>query len=189
MKKVTGLLLFLCLLLTMSVVAAAPAQDSVKQVVIVPYINSTEEEKDYIGQTINEKFKEQFSNAKYQTIAESVVQPILAANSFDVTNKELPEADLMMKLAKETDADYVIAMEVLHFINSRHASYFSTSAKSEVKLRYKIYSKATNKVTALQATGKGNNKVTSIGVPGIGTAMKRGIIQAMDEAFLKIEKL
>ncbi|CVK20900.1 hypothetical protein [Sporomusa sphaeroides] len=80
-------------------------------------------------------------------------------------------------------------MEILHFINSRHVTFFSTSTKSEVKLRYKVFSKANDKVTTFQVLGKGNNKVTSIGVPGIGTAMKRGIDEAMDEAFVKIEKL
>lgn len=192
MKKSMGLLIFLCILLTMSVVAAAPdleTKSSQKQVFIVPYVNSTEESKDYVGQTIDEKFKEQFSNEKYQIVSAEIVHPLLAANNFDVSNKELPENEVIMKFAKETDADYVVAMEVIHFINSRHASYFSTSAKSEVKLRYKVYSKATNRITALQVTGKGNNKVTSIGVPGIGTAMKRGLTQAMDEAFVKIQTL
>lgn len=193
MKKVTlSLFVVLCLLLTMGVAgaAASPETSSLsKQVLIVPFINSTEEKKDYIGETVQEKFMQQFSNEKFQTVPAAKVQSVLTASQYDPSNMELPESDLMEKLAREADADYVVAMEIVHFMNSRHASFFSTSAKSEVKLRYKVYSKATNKTTAFQVTGKGNNKVTSIGVPGIGTAMKRGIMEAMDEAFLKIEKL
>lgn len=193
MKKVAvSLMMVLCLLLTMGVAgaAASPETNSLsKQVLIVPFINSTEETKDYIGETVNEKFAQQFANEKYQTISADKVQEALAANQYDPSNKELPESNVMEKLARETGADYVIAMEIVHFMNSRHASFFSTSAKSEVKLRYKVYSKESNRTTSFQVTGKGNNKVTSIGVPGIGTAMKRGIMEAMDEAFIKIEKL
>lgn len=193
MKKVTlSLIMVFCLLLTMGVAgaAASPETSSLsKQVLIVPFINSTEEKKDYIGETVQEKFMQQFANEKFQTVPADKVQEILTANQYDPSNMELPENSLLEKLAREADADYVIAMEIVHFMNSRHASFFSTSAKSEVKLRYKVYAKATNKTTAFQVTGKGNNKVTSIGVPGIGTAMKRGIMEAMDEAFLKIEKL
>lgn len=193
MKKVTlSLIMVFCLLLTMGVAgaAASPETSSLsKQVLIVPFINSTEEKKDYIGETVREKFMQQFSNEKFQTVPADKVQGVLTASQYDPSNMELPESDLMEKLAREADADYVIAMEIVHFMNSRHASFFSTSAKSEVKLRYKVYSKANNKTTSFQVTGKGNNKVTSIGVPGIGTAMKRGIMEAMDEAFLKIEKL
>lgn len=184
--------MLLCLVLTMSVAGAEPNTEAAsmqKQVVIVPFINSTEETKDYIDETVQAKFTEQFSNTMYQTIPAEKVQPLLTAYQFDASNKELPDNELMSKLAQETNADYVIAMEVVHFINSRHASFFSTSAKSEVKLRYKVYSKATNKVIAFQTAGKGNNKVTSIGVPGIGTAMKRGLDQAMDEGYIKIQKL
>jgi len=170
--------------------AASPETNTLsKQVLIIPFINSTEETKDYIGETVNEKFMQQFANEKYQTISAEKMQAALTANQYDPSNKELPESNVMEKLAREADVDYVIAMEIVHFMNSRHASFFSTSAKSEVKLRYKVYSKAANKTIAFQVTGKGNNKVTSIGVPGIGTAMKRGIMEAMDEAFIKIEKL
>ena len=193
MKKfMVSFIMLLCLLLTMSIVGAAPNPEEVssqKQVVIIPFINSTEETKDYIGKTVEAKFAEQFSNAKYQTAAQETVNASLSANKFDASNLELPEKDLMIKVANETNADYVIAMEIVQFINSRHASYFSTSAKSEVKLRYKVYSKATNQVTTFQTVGKGNNKVTSIGIPGIGEAMRRGLVEAMDEGFIKIEKL
>lgn len=193
MKKVTmSLIMVLCLLFTMGIAGAAASPETntlSKQVLIIPFINSTEETKDYIGETVNEKFMQQFANEKYQTISAEKMQAALTANQYDPSNKELPESNVMEKLAREADVDYVIAMEIVHFMNSRHASFFSTSAKSEVKLRYKVYSKAANKTTAFQVTGKGNNKVTSIGVPGIGTAMKRGIMEAMDEAFLKIEKL
>lgn len=193
MKKVTmSLIMVLCLLFTMGIAGAAASPETntlSKQVLIIPFINSTEETKDYIGETVNEKFMQQFANEKYQTISAEKMQAALTANQYDPSNKELPESNVMEKLAREADVDYVIAMEIVHFMNSRHASFFSTSAKSEVKLRYKVYSKAANKTTAFQVTGKGNNKVTSIGVPGIGTAMKRGIMEAMDEAFIKIEKL
>ncbi|HAQ40715.1 hypothetical protein [Anaerospora sp.] len=193
MKKVTmSLIMVLCLLFTMGIAGAAASPETntlSKQVLIIPFINSTEETKDYIGETVNEKFMQQFANEKYQTISAEKMQAALTANQYDPSNKELPESNVMEKLAREADVDYVIAMEIVHFMNSRHASFFSTSAKSEVKLRYKVYSKAANKTIAFQVTGKGNNKVTSIGVPGIGTAMKRGIMEAMDEAFIKIEKL
>ncbi|MEG6586625.1 hypothetical protein [Dendrosporobacter sp. 1207_IL3150] len=186
MRKTMALFIFIFSLVIMNVAGASP---NAKQVVLVPYINSTEETKEYIGEAVNEKLKEQFSNEKYQTISGENIQALLVNNGFDVSNNVLPENELMAVLAKETGADYVIAMEIVHFMNSRHVSYFSTSAKSEVKLKYKIYTTATNKVTTLQTMGKGNNKVTSIGIPGIGTAMKRGIAQAMDEAFVKIQQL
>lgn len=191
MRKVA---LVLVLMFAVSIMSAAganpiPAENAAKQVVLVPFINSTEEEKDYIAETVQEKYKEQFSNVKYQTVGGDTVTQLLTDNHFDPANKELPDNELLIKIGQETGADYVVAMEIMHFINSRHVAYFSTSAKSEVKMRYKVYAKSTNRVTAFQVTGKGNNKVTSIGVPGIGTAMKRGIAQAMDEAYLKIDKL
>lgn len=186
----TVLLFFMFAVSVGSVSANPPATEaSVKQVLILPHLNSTAETKDYIGETVQEKFTQQFANEKYQTVPAEKVQSILSANQYDPSNLELPDNELMRRLAQETGADYVIAMEIVHFMNSRHASFFSTSAKSEVKLRYKVYSKGADKITAFQTTGKGNNKVTSIGVPGIGTAMKRGITEAMDEALVKIEKL
>ncbi len=194
MKKVMlCLMILLCSMFAVSIASAAAdpmaTESVVKQVLILPHINSTEETKDYIGETVKEKFTQQFTNENYQIVPAEKVQSILATNQFDPSNKELPENNLMAKLSQETGADYVVAMEIVHFMNSRHVSFFSTSAKSEVKLRYKIYAKDSDKVTTFQTTGKGNNKVTSIGVPGIGTAMKRGITEAMDEAFAKIEKL
>ncbi|QDR82612.1 hypothetical protein [Sporomusa termitida] len=192
-KLMLCLLIMLCFMFAVSVGSASansPATEaSVKQVLILPHINSTEETKEYIGETVQENFTQQFANEKYQTVPADKVQSILSADQYDPSNLELPDNELMRKLAQATGADYVIAMEIVHFMNSRHASFFSTSAKSEVKIRYKVYSKGADKITTFQTTGKGNNKVTSIGVPGIGTAMKRGITEAMEAAFVKIEKL
>lgn len=83
MRKITiGFIMLLCLVLTMSVAGAEPNTEAAsmqKQVVIVPFINSTEETKDYIDETVQAKFTEQFSNTMYQTIPAEKVQPLLTA--------------------------------------------------------------------------------------------------------------
>lgn len=56
-----------------------------------------------------------------------------------LTWNELPEKDVFATVAKETNTDYVIAMEISNLIKTRHMSFFSTKAEIKAKLKYNFY--------------------------------------------------
>lgn len=189
MKKIF-IITILCLIV-MSMTAIVSAEESVNpqkttyNIAIIPYINSTEETKGYIKEIIDGKYTAQYSNSNFQMIPLIDVQKALNNVGYDISNKELPEKDILASVAKETNADYIIAMEISQLITTRHLSYFQSKVVTKAKLRYKFYNVEKDKLVSFQVTGLSENK-TVFGDVGYKSPITKALNQAMDEANVKI---
>ena len=190
MKKV---LLFLCLfLVSMTTVfaesAEVPVQVSEKKytIAVIPYLNTTEEKAGYINDVIQTKYNDEFSKTKFTVIPEADVLTALNKAGYDVSNMELPEKGVLASVAKETNADYVVAMEISQRITTRHMSFFSTKAETKAKLRYKFYDLSKDKLVILQTTGDSENTATLIGNVGYKAPITNALNKAMDAGYVKI---
>jgi hypothetical protein len=153
---------------------------------IVPYINSTEEKKGYIQEIVDGKYSEHYSNKNFQVIPLEEVQKALNSTGYDISNQELAEKDILASVAKETNADYVIAMEISQLITTRHMSFFQAKVVTKAKLRYKFYNAEKDKVASFQVTGLSENK-TVFGDVGYKDPITKALNQAMDDANEKIK--
>ena len=153
---------------------------------IVPYINSTEEKKGYIQEIVDGKYSEHYSNKNFQIIPLEEVQKALNSTGYDVSNQELAEKDILASVAKQTNADYVIAMEISQLITTRHMSFFQAKVVTKAKLRYKFYNAEKDKVASFQVTGLSENK-TVFGDVGYKDPITKALNQAMDDANEKIK--
>jgi len=189
MKK-SFIITILCLVV-LAITAIVSAQEAVNpqtityNIAIIPYINSTEETQGYIHETIDSKYTEQYSNGNFKMIPLVDVQKALNSTGYDLSNKELAEKDILASVAKQTKADYIIAMEVSQLITTRHMSFFQAEVVTKAKLRYKIYNAEKDKVVSFQVTGLSENK-TIFGNVGFKDPITKALNQAMDEANVKI---
>lgn len=94
---------------------------------------------------VKKKFDARFNDKKYFVIPQTGVTEALAKYGYDPKMMELADKETMIDVAKSTQADVVVAMEIVMFNNHRSSSMFSTSAKSEVKLKFRTYESSTNK--------------------------------------------
>lgn len=190
MKKMSAIIVFCFLLASMSITFAqesspVPTQKGTYTVAIIPYINATEEKQDYIKETIDSKYTEQFSNDKFHLASAVDIQKVLSSTGFDASNMELPEKDVMASVAKQTNADYVIAMELSQLITTRHMSFFQAKVVTKTKLRYKFYNAKQDKIIPFQTTGISENKTVFGGV-GFKDPIVKALNEAMDNANIKI---
>lgn len=160
----------------------AAAQPSIA---IIPYINSTEENKGYIEEIITSKYTEQYTNKNFQLVPLIDTQKALNSAGYNTSNMELADKDILASVAKNTKADYVIAMEISQLITTRHLSFFQTKVVTKAKLRYKFYNAAQDKVVSFQTLGSSENK-TSFGDVGYKDPITKALTQAMDDANEKI---
>jgi len=188
MKKLAIITILCLFVISMSMTAFA--QEAInpqksEKVAIIPYINSTEENKGYIQEVIDSKYTEQYSNNNFQIIPLVDVQKALNNAGYDASNKELPDKDVLASVAKTTNADYVIAMEISQLITTRHMSFFQTKVVTKAKLRYKFYNAEQDKVISFQVTGLSENK-TVFGDVGYKDPISKALNEAMDNANEKI---
>lgn len=194
MKKISILAILCLFVISMgTTVFAEVTVDSQKtevvttqpSIAIIPYINSTEEKKGYIEEIINSKYTEQYSNKNFQLIPLIDVQKALNNAGYNASNMELPDKDILASVAKNANADYVIAMEISQLITTRHLSFFQTKVVTKAKLRYKFYNAKQDKIVSFQAIGSSENK-TSFGDVGYKDPITKALNQAMDDANEKI---
>ena len=185
MKKIL-LLLSLLILSTTSSFAAESISAKTPTIAIIPYVNTTEETKDYVKTTIETNFATEFPKDKFIVVSDVDIQKALNASGYDSSNMELPEKDMMSAVAKATNADYVLAMEIDQLISSRHISFFSTKVETKAKLKYKFYNTAQDKATPFQTTGDFENSATLIGDVGYKEPITKSLNKAMDAAYNKI---
>ncbi len=113
------------------------------------------------------------------------VQKALNNAGYNTSNVELPDKDILASVAKNTNADYIIAMEVSQLITTRHLSFFQTKVVTKAKLRYKFYDAKQDKAVSFQTIGSSENK-TSFGDIGYKDPITKALNQAMDDANEKI---
>jgi len=187
MKKV---LLFLLLFLLSTTTVFAESTPTVTQknytVAIIPYLNTTEETKDFVSDVVQAKYAEEFTTKSFNIVAAVDVQKALHTAGYDVSNMELPEKDVFAAVAKETKADYVIAMEITNLISTRHMSFFSTKVETKAKLKYKFYNTSQDKLTAFQTTGDSENVATLVGNVGYKAPITAALNKAMNSGYDKI---
>lgn len=189
LKKV---LFLVCLFLLSAVPAFAFTPSIVSEptktstIAIIPYINTTEETKDYVKDIIESNFSTEFPAEKFNVVPTVDVQKALNTSGYDATNMELPEKDVMSAVAKATNADYVIAMELSQLISTRHMAFFSTKVETKAKLKYKFYNTSQDKLTPFQTTGNFENTATLIGDVGYKEPITKAINKAMTDAYNKI---
>jgi len=193
MKKI--LLLLVVFLLSMTTVFAQPGTsllaepsqtpDKEYTIAIIQYINTTEEKQGYINEVIQSKYTNGFPSKNLKIISAAEVQIALNNAGYDVSNNVLPEKDVLVAVAKETKADYVVAMELSQLITTKHVSFFSIKAETKTKLNYKFYNTSKDKLTAFQTTGNSENS-SSFGGIGYKTPITDALSKAMDAANIKI---
>jgi len=185
MKKV---LILLCLLVLSTTTSFASESTLAKTptIAIIPYVNTTEETKAYVKETIETNFATEFPKEKFIIVSGVDIQKALNASGYDSSNMELPEKDMMSAVAKATNADYVLAMEINQLISSRHISFFATKVETKAKLKYKFYNTAQDKAMPFQTTGDFENSATLIGDVGYKEPITKSLNKAMDAAYNKI---
>lgn len=161
------------------VIAAKPS------IAVIPYFNSTEETKGYVQEVVDSKYGEQYFNKNFKVLPLIEVQQSLNNAGYDVSNKELPEKDILASVAKNTNADYVVAMEISQLITTRHLSFFQTKVVTKTKLRYKFYNAKNDKLISFQTVGSSENK-TSFGDVGYRDPITKALNQALDDGNEKI---
>lgn len=192
MKKLSILAAFCLTLFVIASVAFAEESiaypetvQSKHNVAIIPYINSSEEKKGYVQEVIDQKYTEQYDNKNFNLIPLVEVQKALNTAGYDNSNMELPDKDVLASVARDTNAKYVIAMEISQLITTRHISFFQSKVVTKAKLRYKFYNAEKDKAIAFQTTGLSENK-TVFGDVGYRDPITKALNQAMDEANEKI---
>jgi hypothetical protein len=199
MKKISIITVLLLFLISMSgavfaekIISSQETETNVKStpksfsnIAIIPYINATEEKKGYIQEIVDSKYTEQFSNKNFQMVPLINVQKALNNAGYDVSNMELPDKEILASVAKETNADYVIAMEISQLITTKHMSMFQLKVVTKAKLRYKFYNAEQDKAVSFQTTGISENK-TVFGDVGYKDPITKALNQAMESANEKI---
>lgn len=186
MKKILLIMTMLIACLS-SMAAAAPADGNSQKIAVVPYIDNSEQNKDYIKTTVDEYYTNYWATQGYVLVDPVTVQQALDNAGFDASNKIAPEKDIMADVAKATGADFVIAMEIENINASRHVSMFSTKVRVSTKIRYNFYSATKNRMTPFQTTGECNNKAVMVGDVGYKAPIVKALHQAMDAGNLKIK--
>ena len=193
MKKI--LLLLVLFLLSMTTVFAQPDTSPLTEppqtlekeytIAVIQYINTTEEKQGYIDEVIQTKYTNGFPAKKIKIVPAAEVQIALNNAGYDVSNRVLPEKDVFVAVAKETKADYVVAMELSQLITTKHMSFFSIKAETKTKLNYKLYNTGKDKLTAFQTTGDSENS-SAFGGVGYKAPIMDALSKAMDAANTKI---
>lgn len=182
MKKV---FLMVLALLMMSSVAFAAAQ----KIAVVPYLDTVEQNKEYIGETIDEGYTNRFAELGLTVVPKAAVEKALDNAGYDVSNQMLPDKDILAAVAGETGADYVVALELADLKSSRHMSYFSSKVSTTTKLKYHFYRADTGKMTAFQTTASNNNKAVMVGMRSYKSSIEAALAEALEKGNDKIKSI
>jgi len=185
-KTILFLVLFLISMTTVFAESPPAATQRSYTIAIIPYVNTTEETKDFVKDVVQSKYAEEFTAKNFSVVSDADVQKALSTAGYDVSNMELPEKDVFATVAKETNADYVIAMEISNLISTRHMSFFSTKVETKAKLKYKFYNTSQDKITTFQTMGDSENVATLIGNVGYKAPITDALNKAMDAGYAKI---
>lgn len=157
-----------------------------QKIAIVPYLDTSEQDKDYVPGIIDANYTNYFSTIKGITVVpQSEVKKALDNYGYDVSNMVLPDKDAMSEVAKATNADYVVAAEIVQMDAIRHMSFFQAKISVNAKMKYHFYNAKTNIMTPFQTTGSSDN-ATVFGGVGFKAPIEVSLNQAMSKANEKI---
>jgi len=148
----------------------------------IPYLNTAEGTKYFVKDVVQSKYTEEFTAKTFSIVSDADIQKTLSTADYDVSNMELPEKDVFATVAKETNTDYVITMEISNLIKTRHMSFFSTKAEIKAKLKYKFYNTSQDKITTFQAMGDSENI-------GYKAPITNALNKSMDTGYAKIANI
>lgn len=190
MKKIM-FLVFALLLVNCSVAMASASsravsgQQSVK-IAVLPYLDTSEQDKDYVPAIIDEGYTTYFSSLPgVMVVPAADTQAALKAAGYDTSDMVLPGKETMAAVAKATGADYVVAMELSSLNAIRHESFFQYKISVNVKLEYHFYSAKKDTMMPFKTTGAKDN-ATVLGNVGFKAPIKASLQQAMQKANDKI---
>lgn len=163
-------------------VAAEPIR-----VAVVPYINSSGENRSVVDETISSKLEAYFQTGNYILVPASEVANFLASSGYDTTPMLLPEKEVLAALADATGANAVLAMDFARIQVNRRYSWFNAYTTGSVSIYVKALSIPTSNFVSLRIEKQERLKASRFG-PGIRekVALGAGIESAMDEMFAKL---
>lgn len=154
-------------------------------IAVIPYVNASEEHKGYVDETVTADYTNYFSNAGYTVVPTADITTALDKSGYNSDNEELPEKDQLASIAKDTKADYVVAMMIDELHASRHDSFFQTKVTAKTKLSYVIYSSKSDKVYRFKSTSSDDNK-TSFGGVGFKSPIVNVLTRSMEQSNSKL---
>lgn len=192
MKKwIIVVLSLLSIMLVCNVCAAsdynAAQSNEGETIAVIPYINTSEEKKDYVKQTVDAGYTDFFYDLGLGIIDPVAVRTALDNAGYDESNQMLPDKDMMAKVGNRLGADYVVAMEVNTIDARRHWSFFATKIRTNAKLKYHFYNTRTNQLTAFQTSADDNNRAVLVGDVGSRSGIVDTLNTCLRKANLKIQ--
>lgn len=160
-----------------------------KKMLVVPYVDMSEERKSYVRKTVASKYEKYFAEAGFVVTSAEEMKKAFEEVGFDTTDKVLPDKDIMAGMADVSGVDYVVAAELSDVDASRHSSRFARKIHATCKLKYHFYQVKNNKYSVFQVTGEDTNKAVVVGNVGYKDPIEAAIRKAMDAANSKINTL
>lgn len=148
-------------------------------------MNASEEHKGYVADTVATDYTNYFATMGYTIVSQDMVSKSLENAGYSSDNEELPEKEQMAAVAKDTKADYVVAMIIDELHASRHESFFQTKVTVKTKLSYAVYSAKADKIYKFKSTSSDDNK-TSFGGVGYKTPIVNVLTNSMEQSNSKI---
>ncbi|EGO63948.1 hypothetical protein [Acetonema longum] len=189
MHRISGLQLVVVAALFFFSFFAVPGTVSASiKVAIIPYINSSAEERSVVGETINKKLDDYFQkNARYSIVPPELVNLVLARHGYDAAQMILPEKEFMMTLANDLDADAVLALDFTRIQAYRRYTIITSTTIGSVSVYAKALSVYDSHFVSLRVEKQARLTTYSIG-PGFREkeAIAASIEQAMDELFRRL---
>ncbi|SDP05904.1 hypothetical protein [Selenomonas ruminantium] len=165
------------------------AAAGLSKIAVVPYVNATEETKDYVKDTIDDWYMHYFDQEDLLIVDREETETVLTKSGYDPDDMMLPSERIMAKVARQTGADYVVAMEVVNLKPTRHISFFSSKVNTTVRLKYHFYNAATDQMVTFQTTGVNNNKAVAIGFRSYKKSISDALQMAMEKGIDRMKGL
>ncbi|MDF2499493.1 MAG: hypothetical protein K0Q77_207 [Anaerosporomusa subterranea] len=181
------LLLFLIMFAGFAISQPQLAAAEPVRVAVVPYINSSGENRSVVDATIASKLEGYFQSGNYVMVPPGEVADFLAKSGYDATPMLLPEKDVLLALARATGADAVLAMDFARIQANRRYSWFYSYTIGSVSIYAKALSVSDNNFISLRIEKQEKLRASRFG-PGVKerVAIGAGIEAAMDDMFTKL---
>lgn len=175
-------LLFACFAFNPQLAAAKSIR-----VAVLPYINSSGENRPFVDATISSKLEMYFQSKHYMLVPAGEVADFLAKNGYDTQPVLLPEKDLLLALARAIDADAVLAIDFARIQAKRQHSWFYSYTIGQASIYAKALSVSDQTFVSLRIEREEKLRASRFG-PGVQEriAIGAGIEAAMDEMFARL---
>lgn len=186
MKKFFNMMFALFLIFEAITVANAAPRHSIdfsgKKIITlanVPYINVSGDESSYVLGSLKEGYTDYFAKEGFKIVPRENTLNALSLNDYIEGDNIIASDEVLKGVAENTKSDFVIAMEVEEISVSREDEFPKTKLTAKVKLLYKIYDVAENKIYSFRITTSRDNKATLAEV-GPKAAVKLALNQALE---------